>query len=134
MQLRVEANYGGNGEFYPGVIDKVNDDGTYNIMYDDGDTEQDVAESLIRSAVASDEAPPTQARDDSDNNNDDDGDNKNANKAVVGASVGGENTTATAASNDDDAYGDDDVDFAQPSVIVNRGKDDADEEYDDDFS
>ena len=35
----VEANYGGEGEWFPGKITKVRGDGTYDILYNDGDKE-----------------------------------------------------------------------------------------------
>merc|ERR1719183_808863 len=47
---RVEANYGGKGEWYPGVIANCRPDGTYGIDYDDGDKERGVHPKLIRAA------------------------------------------------------------------------------------
>ena len=46
----VEARYKRGQKWYPGVIRSVNRDGTYNIRYKDGDSEQDVAVEMIRSA------------------------------------------------------------------------------------
>ena len=45
---RVEANYAGEGDFFPGTISKVNSDGTYDLAYDDGDAETEVEAKLIR--------------------------------------------------------------------------------------
>lgn len=45
---KVTANYGGQGTFYSGVISAVNEDGTFDIAYDDGDREQSVREELIK--------------------------------------------------------------------------------------
>jgi len=45
---KVEVNFGGQGSFFPGIISKCNSDGTYDIAYDDGDTEASVAVSFIR--------------------------------------------------------------------------------------
>merc|ERR1712227_1165888 len=36
----VEARYGGKAKYYPGKISRVNADGTFDILYDDGDTER----------------------------------------------------------------------------------------------
>ena len=36
---KVEAKFGGKGKFYPGTIQKVNADGTFAILFDDGDKE-----------------------------------------------------------------------------------------------
>ncbi|KAH8060043.1 tudor domain-containing protein [Aureococcus anophagefferens] len=45
---RVEARYRGKSKFYPGKIAKANDDGSYDIAYDDGESEANVIEALIR--------------------------------------------------------------------------------------
>ena len=47
---RVTARYGGDDEFYPGVIAAVNADGTYDVDYDDGDAESGVAAELVVAA------------------------------------------------------------------------------------
>ena len=44
---RIEARFGGKLKYFPGRIVKANDDGTYEIRYDDGDTEISVAPDLI---------------------------------------------------------------------------------------
>jgi hypothetical protein len=45
---KVEANYGGRGEYYPGKIVKVRANGTFDVQYDDGDREDRVRGDLIR--------------------------------------------------------------------------------------
>ena len=45
---RIEARFKGKAKFFKGKITAVNSDGTYNIRYDDGDTEYDVKPALIR--------------------------------------------------------------------------------------
>ena len=54
MFERVECRYGGGETYYPGSISAVNEDGTYNIGYDDGDAESNVDGSLIRGVAAAD--------------------------------------------------------------------------------
>lgn len=46
---RVEADFNGEGRYYPGKVAQVNADGTCNILYDDGDRESSVPSSRIRS-------------------------------------------------------------------------------------
>ena len=46
---KVEANYRGRGKWYPGKITKDRRDGTYDISYDDGESEARVPEDMIRS-------------------------------------------------------------------------------------
>ncbi|CAB1107264.1 unnamed protein product [Ectocarpus sp. CCAP 1310/34] len=45
----VEARYKGGRKWYPGVVRRVNRDGTMDITYKDGDSERDVDPSLVRS-------------------------------------------------------------------------------------
>jgi uncharacterized protein (DUF427 family) len=45
---RIEANYRGRGRFFPGKIRRNRGDGTYDIDYDDGESELKVKESDIR--------------------------------------------------------------------------------------
>lgn len=45
---RVDVNKGGYGKWYPGRISDVNEDGTYNILYDEGDVQLVVERSFIR--------------------------------------------------------------------------------------
>ena len=45
---KVEARYRGKSRYYPGVIRRVNRDGTFDVDYDDGEKEIDVSETLIR--------------------------------------------------------------------------------------
>ena len=48
---RIEAFFqGGGDEWYPGVVLKVNIDGTYDVEYEDGDTELGVEAADIREA------------------------------------------------------------------------------------
>lgn len=46
--LPVEGNFRGQGTYYAGIIVAVNDDGTFNINYDDGDKEKKVPASRLR--------------------------------------------------------------------------------------
>lgn len=50
---RVKANYKKGKALYPGKIMKVHSNGTYDIKYDDGDSEQRVARDLIQLVVGS---------------------------------------------------------------------------------
>jgi hypothetical protein len=49
---RVESNYRGRGKFYPGKISRIRDDGTYDVAYDDGESEMCVPTAWIRSLAA----------------------------------------------------------------------------------
>jgi hypothetical protein len=44
----VEGNYQGRGKWYKGKITKERPDGTYDIVYDDGELEKRVLEYAIR--------------------------------------------------------------------------------------
>merc|ERR1711968_434472 len=44
----IEARYEGKDKYFPGTISRVNADGTYKIMYEDGDSELHVDASMIR--------------------------------------------------------------------------------------
>lgn len=48
---RVKANFKGKGSWYNGSITRCNDNGTYEITYDDGDTESEVRSLNIRSLI-----------------------------------------------------------------------------------
>lgn len=48
----IQARYKNGKHFFPGKISAVNSDGTFNVTYDDGDTETRVAESLIEARSA----------------------------------------------------------------------------------
>ena len=50
---KVEARYKGWSTYYSGVISGLQSDGTYNIDYDDGDKETNVAPELIRVVTSS---------------------------------------------------------------------------------
>merc|ERR1719502_365745 len=72
---RIEARFGGKDQWYPGVITGVNFDGSFDILYDDGDKETYVTRDLIRFAEESDgdgdgevEADGEQAQNDNDSN------------------------------------------------------------------
>jgi len=45
---KVEARYRGKARYYPGVIKRVNRDGTYDVDYDDGEKEMFIAAELVR--------------------------------------------------------------------------------------
>ena len=45
---QVEAKYRGGDKFYPGRIARANSDGTYDIAYDDGDSENGVKFEQLR--------------------------------------------------------------------------------------
>ena len=45
---KIEADYQGSGKWYPGSIMGVRPDGTYDILYNDGDGESEVPASRIR--------------------------------------------------------------------------------------
>ena len=45
---KVTVNYNGKGKYYPGQISRVNSNGTYDIKYDDGDSERGVKKSNIK--------------------------------------------------------------------------------------
>jgi PUB domain/EF-hand domain pair len=53
VQLRegdkIEARYKGRARYYPGVVKRVNRDGTYDINYDDGERELAIDAELVRS-------------------------------------------------------------------------------------
>jgi hypothetical protein len=52
---KVEGNYRGKGKWYPGKIKRVRLDGTYDIEYNDGESETAVAADLVRAVGARDE-------------------------------------------------------------------------------
>ena len=45
---KVSVDYHGKGKYFPGSISRVNSDGTYDILYDDGDKERGVKRRLIK--------------------------------------------------------------------------------------
>jgi hypothetical protein len=45
---KVKANYGGEGEYFGGVIMRCREDGTYDVRYDDGDGEEGVGADMIQ--------------------------------------------------------------------------------------
>jgi hypothetical protein len=54
----VDVRHGGGKKYFPGKIDKVNDDGSYSILYDDGDKEPLVARELIEATHEGGTAEP----------------------------------------------------------------------------
>ena len=46
--IKVSVDYHGKGKYFPGSISRVNSDGTYDILYDDGDKERGVPYGHIR--------------------------------------------------------------------------------------
>ena len=78
---RIEARFGGGREYYYGLIDADNGDGTFSVRYEDGDAESSVAAGLIRRATATTE----QAEDDDDHSggDGDDGDDDGNDGAVA---------------------------------------------------
>eukprot|EP00903_Cladosiphon_okamuranus_P006300 g6178.t1 len=52
---RVEARYKGRSRYYPGKITRVHRDGTYDIDYDDGESERMVEPSLVKAVRGSNE-------------------------------------------------------------------------------
>ena len=54
--FQVEGNYRGKGKWYPGKITRDRRDGTFDIAYDDGESETRVDELLIRIAGGSSSA------------------------------------------------------------------------------
>lgn len=60
---RIEARFQGDAAWFPGKIIKVNRTGSalsYNILYDDGDTEEEVVSELIRVLDSTLSQPPSQ--------------------------------------------------------------------------
>jgi hypothetical protein len=51
LGMRIEGNYDGEGDWYPGVIAKVNTDGTFDIAYNDGDEEEGALAENVRAEV-----------------------------------------------------------------------------------
>jgi hypothetical protein len=52
---KIEARYGGKRTYYPGQIKSVGTDGSCDILYDDGEEEANVNQSLIRVLIAHDD-------------------------------------------------------------------------------
>eukprot|EP01042_Synura_sphagnicola_P000182 gene182-183_t len=48
VNTRVESRYRDGKKYFPGIIKKVNDNGTYDVKYDDGDVEVGVTKDKIR--------------------------------------------------------------------------------------
>jgi hypothetical protein len=60
--VKVLANFSGDGFWEPGVISNLNDDGTFNVAYDDGDEEDNVLRENVKEwaeeAASDDEDQP----------------------------------------------------------------------------
>lgn len=71
---RVEARFQGNAAFYPGKISRVQTDGTYDVVYDDGDSELRVKSQFIRQlkSSSSSTSQPKTVRNAKDDDYDDD--------------------------------------------------------------
>ena len=52
---KIEALYKGKKHWYTGAVDRVNADGTYDVIYDDGDTEKGVKPEHIRAGAGDSE-------------------------------------------------------------------------------
>ena len=52
----VEGNFGGKGAWYPGKVMGIRDDGTFDLMYDDGDGESEVPADRVRPRGSGDDA------------------------------------------------------------------------------
>ena len=46
--VKVEVYYQGKGKWYEGKIKKVREDGSYDVLFDDGDSEASIERALIR--------------------------------------------------------------------------------------
>ena len=55
----MEANYRASGNYFPGKVSAVQPDGTYDILYDDNDSEEGVKRSYLRVSGAT--APAAKA-------------------------------------------------------------------------
>lgn len=56
---RVECNFGGKNKWFSGMVVKVRDDESYDILYDDGDKELRIPLSRIRPVALSEEVDPS---------------------------------------------------------------------------
>ena len=48
QNMRIECRFGLTPTFYPGRVEAIAEDGTYEIVYDDGDREVDVTRRRLR--------------------------------------------------------------------------------------
>ena len=60
--MQVLARYKGKKKWYAGTVMKRNDDGSYEIMYDDGDKESGVAADFVKAPEESGKGAKTQRR------------------------------------------------------------------------
>ena len=56
---KVEAKFGGKGKYYPGTIEAVNSDGTFAILFDDGDKEPKAKREDVKLETSPAEAEDT---------------------------------------------------------------------------
>jgi hypothetical protein len=56
---KVEGRYKGKKKYFPAQIAQVNADGTFNLVYNDGDREENVPVELIRRSAPEGEAMPS---------------------------------------------------------------------------
>lgn len=59
---KVEARFGGRSRWYRGTVERQNRDGTFHIIYADGDEEREVESSLMRRIGSGSEAPRSGSR------------------------------------------------------------------------
>lgn len=59
---KVEARFKGKNKWYPGVISLVNGNSTYNLVYDDGDAEENVSYTMVRKREGGTVPPAVGAR------------------------------------------------------------------------
>lgn len=59
---KVEARFGGRSRWHRGTVERQNRDGTFHIIYADGDEERDVETSLMRRIGSGGEAPRSGSR------------------------------------------------------------------------
>eukprot|EP00903_Cladosiphon_okamuranus_P008645 g8289.t1 len=59
---KVEARFGGRSRWFPGRVERENRDGSFHIIYDDGDEERTVEKSLMRRVRSADEVSRSGSR------------------------------------------------------------------------
>merc|ERR1711975_1248 len=66
----IEARYGGKTKWYKGKISRVDSNGTYDVLYSDGDKERGVKKHLIRKVGGSSKSSKSSKNSDSDDDDD----------------------------------------------------------------